>query len=184
MDQLKVLRLYLAVRLHFTNKKYDIFQYKAAVKNCNDLTLGKSIQRKRLIERLAKRFSTPGEVIGYLFPQWLYSDGSSLYDIIDSEDNYIRWQKFRTAPSYFVISECANYELSELFEGEVPKIIHLIMNGEISIETGVALQKIYGYLDDRDYFIFNRICGKIIKSVGFINIDKEKIAMELDYAKA
>jgi hypothetical protein len=180
MDRLKVLRLYLATRLHFTNDKYDIFQYKAAVKNCNDLTLNKSKQRRSLVERLAKRFNTPGQVMGYLFPQWLYSDGASLYDQIDSEDNYNRWQKFRSAPEYHVMNDLADYDINWIMSGDLPEIITLILAGKIQLETGVVLQKLYGFLSkDKDYFVYNRLCGKIIKSVGYITIDENLLRKEL-----
>lgn len=184
MDRLKVLKLYLATRLHFTDKGYDIFKYKAAVRNCNETTLASNKSRRALIERLANRFDNPGQVMGYLVPQWIYSNGAALYEPIFAEENYLRWQKFKIGIKHFVTSDLSDYDIKEIIMGTEPAILKLIKQGNVQIESAIVLQKLYEFLDlKQDYFINSRLCSTIIKSAGFTILDKDELKMELDYAK-
>ncbi len=185
MDPLTVLRIYLALRLHYTTKNYDIFKYNAAVKNINQNTLKQSVPRRMLVERLSKRFKSPSQVMGYLFPQWLYSNGQSLYDPSDSEDNYVKWQKFKANPNYYISRELCSYDCDELIMGDEPKILREVSKGNIAIESAIALQKVKPYLDlSKDYFVFNTMCNIIVKSTNFIKFDEDSVRMELNHEAA
>lgn len=183
MDPLKVLRLYLALNAHYKTKNYDIFEAKAAVKNCNISTLNSNAARKSLIDRLSRRFKTPAEVMGYLFPQWLYSAGTTLYDYSLAEENYNKWQKFRMNPNYYIHRDLGGWEAQELIMGNEPRILKEVSKGSIAIESAVALQKIKPYIDpNRDYFVFNTLCNTIVKSINFIKFDEDILRVEYETA--
>lgn len=180
MDQLKVLRLYMASKLHFTNKKYDIFESKAAVKNINITTYQSNKARKLLVDRLAKRFKTPGEVLGYIVPQWVYSNGTSLFDMMEAEENYAKWQKFRAGSTHLIVDDLYHYDVKKIIMGSEPEIFKLVLQNKVHIESAIALDKVINFIDlSTDYFVFSQLALTIKKSSGFINFDIEKVKTEL-----
>lgn len=185
MDPLKVLRIYLALRAHYSTKNYDIFKYNGAVKNCTYEQLNKNKARQVLIERLAKRFKLPSEIMGYLFPQWLYSNGTSLYNPIDSEENYVRWQKFKANPNYYIAIDLAHLDLDKIVMDEPSVILKEVSSGNIKLESAIAINKVKPFIDpSKDYFGFNTMCNTIVKSTNFIKFDEEIVRMELGYEAA
>lgn len=177
MDSLKVLRLYLATRLHFTNEKYDIFDQRAKVRGVTRKALESGTARYILIERIAKRFNTPSEVMKFLVPQWIYSNGADLYSPSQSEDNYVRWLKFKSAPDYFIRQDLHD---KNLFWGNPGVILKAVQQNTITIESAIAIHKTYGILLDADYFVYNSLANTIKKSVNFIKFNENSVKEECE----
>lgn len=179
MDRLKVLRVYLALRAHYTNKNYDIFKYEGRISNCTYAVLEKNATRKMLVDRLSKRFKTPGEVMGYLLPQWLYSNGASMYNPSESEDNYTKWQKFKSNPDYYISNDISGLNLQEMIIGESPLILKEVVRGNTMIESAIAINKVTNFLDtSKDYFLFSSLCNIIVKSSNFIKFNPQIVQLE------
>jgi hypothetical protein len=178
MDQLKVLQLYLACRAHF-NSKYDIFENKARIKNVSVETLNKNLARKLVVERIARQCKTPGEVLGYIVPQYVYSYGQSLFDPQEALANQEKWTRFKLNPTYHILSDLQEYDLN-IISGDIPEIFKLVTRGTIQIESAIALQKVYKWIDpNKDYFIFESMKNIIVKSERFLQVDENRIRQEI-----
>lgn len=177
MNSKRVLELYLACRAHFTSD-YDIVKYNAHIRVPENDT---NKSRSYLIDRLSKRFNKAPDLMGFLIPQWIYSDGKSFFDNELAEDNYTRWQKFRTGSTYHVLTDIVDKQ--KLFESE-KTILESVLRGDIKVETAIALHKVSNVLGSEDVFPYEKLRTKIIKSTPFIKVDENVIKMEFEHVSA
>lgn len=176
MDILLAFRLYTALRLHFTSA-YDITKYGGKVPGCNMANVNKNPQRKYLIERMARRFVKPNDLVQYVVAQYAYAQGTAIYDPMIADENYTRWEKNRMATTQNMLDDLHQRDIPALISGEPPEILKLVLRGEIRIETAVALNGLLNF-NDKDYFGFGEIGGIINKLARFVQFDRERIEKE------
>lgn len=179
MDRLKVFQLYMAVKLHFTSAKYDIFEHKARVPNITHANLSKIPARLRLIEHLARRFDSPQLLMEFLVAQYAYSASessalSSLYDPMSADENYALWNRKKVAMSQMIIDDLYDRDILAITSGDQPEILSLVASGAINVETAAALQKIYPFTR-KDYFVFQYLGGIIEKLGRWVRFDEARI---------
>ena len=175
MNNKQALQLYLACRAHFTSD-YDIVQYRARIRTPE---IDTSKPRIILIDKLAKRFKGSPDLMGFLIPQWIYSDGKSFFDNELAEENYIRWQKFRKGSTYHVLSDIIG-KPKKLFSSD-KSVLESILRGDIKIETAIALQRVSNLLQSDDVFPYEKLKTKIVKSTPFIKVDEKVIKTEFEH---
>ena len=175
MTNKRALELYLACRAHFTSD-YDIVKYNAHIR-VPDVDTNKS--RSYLIDKLAKRFNKAPDLMGFLIPQWIYSDGKSFFDNELSEDNYSRWQKFRKGSTYHVLTDIVD-KPHKLFSSD-KSMLESVLRGDIKIETAIALQKFNAIPESVDIFPYEKLKLKIIKSTPFVKVDEKVIKTEFEH---
>lgn len=176
IDPIVGLKLYMAVKLHFTSK-YDIFEYGGRVPNISSDSLNKISARKALILRLCKRFKTNNEMVQYLVSQYAYTDNSALYDPMIAEENFDRWNKNKISMTQIILDDLYEKDVKEIIMGPDPKIFRMIVGGSVNIESATALNNILDFVKE-DYFVFNNIAVKIKKLRRFIRFDKERVIKE------
>jgi hypothetical protein len=181
MEPFEVYRLYLALKLHFTTKSYDITKTKGAVRakketflKRKDLTsirkMARDFKRSEVIDILVANFVS-GDKWGGIFDagllethkKWLTSKQRMLYNFSTDLDNILfRMEKDGVK--------------SAIHEGSHPLIFRMIMGRDINLETVVMLEKLRPFVSEyKDDFVLEDTCLLVSKYKPFVRFDKEKI---------
>ncbi len=189
-----VYRMYLALKLHFTNPKYDYFQYegKTSAKE-------KTYQQRNdfwFFETLAKKH-TKEEIQNYLLASFVYSEDPKALWIGDikrnGSDRYVVRQKQMERLSYSFMSDCNTVddyleregdEFNSLFETKhssyngPPPLLKLYVKKQITLETLLIFDIILGFTKQWDRHLvdplWESISMKIKKYKPFLSINKNK----------
>lgn len=180
MDPYEVYRLYLALRLHFTNEKYDITKTKGGVRPSRQAFL----KRNDLfsIRKMAKTKSKQ-EIIDFLVANFVAGNQwGGVFDS-ESEQTYKEWQKRMQRLTYQFKEDLETMfrdgDPFEFEEGKHPSILKLYLGKKISIESIAILEKL-GYVSSieneflTDDIIWKDFIHLVKKYKIFIKIDKDK----------
>lgn len=186
LNPLECYRTYIAIKNHFTQKKYDFHKYNGKVK----ASLQSFYKRKdRFWFEKMSRTKTEDEIKNFFVANFASCDDPQtlwIGEIIkNGEQNYKNWQKKLQSLTY-IFKE----ELDVIFSGgdvvsnfkvigsKHPRIIKLYLSGKISLETLVILNKILNYKSNYDKNLVDPIWEftsmKIEKYSPFIHIDMDK----------
>ena len=169
----------MAVKLHFTTEKYDVFEMngrvagsRAAFDKRND---------RGLFEKLAKKFDNDQEYIQFLVANFAYGHKNVVYSN-ESDEYYRNWMKrkeSRTQQFNADLSNIINHlemnriPASQLYSVDtgMPELLNLYLGGHVSIETMVILQDFDNYLSEweplimlwHDSFLTIRKCTRFVK---------------------
>jgi hypothetical protein len=175
--------LFLALRTHFTNAKYDFFQMHGKLR-ANKESYNKRHDRF-FFEKLAKEYNAE-ELRDFYISNFL-EDKHYVTEMIEdgSQRNYIEYQRRRQALSYNFTSE-----LERIFsdsstgpfitsDSEYPNIINLYLRRILSPETMIILDDFILYSDKFnkylcDDIIWSKIYLKLRKYKPFLKYDKNK----------
>ena len=162
MEPFEVYRLYLALKLHFTKKDYNITKTKGAVRASQNAFLKrKDLTAMRKLARDYKR----REIIDLLVANFVSGDKwGGVFDA-NAKETYEMWKSRKHKLDYIFEQDIAKIELEMEKEGIAspfasedgyhPLIYRLYFGHLISIETLVVLDKIYNYvtMDSDDIFL-------------------------------
>ena len=181
MDPFEVYKVYMALKLHFTTKSYDITQTKGAVRAKKETflkrkdimsfrKLARDFKRSEIIDILVANFVS-GDKWGGIFDasllethkKWLTNKKRMLYNFSTDLDNILfRMEKDKIK--------------SAIFEGGHPLIFRMIMGQDINLETVVMLEKLRPFVSKySDDFVLEDTCLLVSKYKPFVRFDKEKI---------
>ena len=183
-------RLYLALKQHFTNEKYDFYRYEGKV-NAKEETYQ---QRNDFyfFETLARKLSDKEAKEYFLASFILAEDPKKVWvgDIKrDGKDNWLVWQKQIQSRSYLfeqdisrLVSHMENSELSfnNLFQtsGGHPPLLKLHFKGQISFDTLLIMDVIFHFTSQWDKYLkdplWERTSFKIKKCKPFMSISTDK----------
>jgi len=190
MEPFEVYKLYLALRLHFTQLSYDITKTRGAVKASE-----KSFLKRRdlfAMRKLARDYKRR-EVIDLLVANFVSGDKwGGVFDA-SAKETYDEWKSRKQKRDYTFEQDVAKIKLEmekeeitnpfESIGGYHPLVYRLYFGHLISIETLVVLDKTFNYaiLDTDDIFLQD-INLLIKKYRPFVRItDKMKIELENFY---
>lgn len=154
IEPFEVYKLYLALKLHFTKKEYDITQTKGAVKVKQETFL----KRKDLtaIRKLARDYKR-SEIIDFLVSNFV--SGEKWGGLFDVEANrvYKDWLSRKAKREYIFEQDVAKIEL-EMQKNSIdnpfveknsqhPLTFKLYFANMITIETVVLLDKVFNFVD-------------------------------------
>lgn len=170
MEPFEVYKLYLALKLHFTKKDYDITKTKGAVRASQnaflkrrDLTamrkLARDYKRKEIIDLLVANFVS-GDKWGGVF------DASA-------KETYENWKSRKLRRDYTFEQDVAKIKL-EMEKGNIDNpfessggyhalVYRLYFGKQVSIETLVVLDKMYNYVNIESDDVFLQDINLIIK---------------------
>ena len=175
-------RCYLSLKNHFTKDHYDYHKYRGKTR----ATVQAFYKRKDRFwfEKFA-RSKNDKEVEEFFVSNFIYStDPATMWIgemIKDGEGRYTEWKKKVQSLSY-VFRE----EIDSLFDGKKvddvfdcskghPPILKGYLGGDISIETMVICNEVFGYAKDFDKRlkdpVWETVSRKIKKYSPFLNID-------------
>ena len=175
-------RCYLSLKNHFTKDHYDYIKYRGKTR----ATIQAFYKRKDRFwfEKFARK-KNDKEVEEFFVSNFIYStDPATMWIgemIKDGEGRYTEWKKKVQSLSY-VFRE----EIDSLFDGKKvddvfdcskghPPILKSYLGGDISIETMVICNEVFGYVKDFDKRlndpVWETVSRKIKKYSPFLNID-------------
>ena len=187
VDGFKAYKYFMAIKLHFTTEKYDVFEAngrvsgsRAAFEKRND---------RLLFEKLAKKFDKDQEFIQFLVSNFAYGHKNVVYSN-ESDEYYNIWTKRKEARTQTFLNDMnilVNYlEMNALKEEDLystddgmPLLLNMFIGNHITLETMVILQDFEDYLTKweplimmwHDYFLTIR------KSNRFVKYDKNKLQL-------
>jgi len=185
VDGYKAWKLYMAVKLHFTTQKYNVFNNRGHVKGARDTFYNRN--DRFIFERLARKFPTERDLIQYFVANFAYDNGEVVYEQADGETNLTKWNKRKQSISQVFESDLHNIILhleknslteKQLYESSgIPEIFKLYLGGYVTIETMVILDHYANYLANNSQI--NLLLGeeylRIEKCKGFIKFDKDRL---------
>lgn len=180
MTSYDVYKLYAALRLHFTDPKYDITVTKGRMRN-----LRQSFEKRKdtqYMYKLANEYKR-AEVIDILVANFVAgSDTANIYTG-NFIENYKKYLTRRKRMLYNLDVDLDNIlfrmekeDLKSAMEGTHPLIFRMYMGGDIQIETLVIMEKLYPYVEDyASDFVLEHICLLVKKYKPFVRFDKDNV---------
>jgi hypothetical protein len=188
VDGYKAWKLYMAVKLHFTTNKYNVFNNRGHVKGARETFYSRN--DRFIFERLSRKFATEQEIIQYYVANFAYGNGSVVYVDSESDANLVKWNKRKQSVSqvfendlHFLVLHLEKERMTKedlfRFNGSNPPVILKLFLGDfVTIETMVILDKFTGYLANWELkinLLFEDEWRRIEKCKGFIKFDSERL---------
>ena len=184
IDPFESYKLYNALKLHFEQDGYDAFKYnfKTNVKPTSFLKR----KDKYFFAKVARQYEN--DMMGYYVANFKHGV-SYVGEMINEcgEENYKNHKRIlESIHRHFsvdinILSEqkVGFEELFESYDGQLPFVIQLWMQEEISLETVVILNSIFGFIGREsekitDTIIWPEIKRKIEKYTPFVNYNRDK----------
>lgn len=178
MDDFTAYKLYLAIKLHFSQKSYDVFQTRGAVRGISYEAFKKKKEAAWFVG-LSRKFNNPKEFVQYLVACAAYGSISDVFDYQTSFDNYALWLKNKQRTTRIILDDLDEIEdLSSLINDTPPKILRMLIADRIHVETAVAINRYKNFVDpllEQDYLIFSREGLRIKKLDRFVKYNTDEI---------
>ena len=152
MDGFAAYKYFMAIKLHFTSEKYDVFEKNGRVTGSRE-TFEKR-NDKLLYEKLAKKFSTDNELIQFLVANVAYGHMNVVYSS-ESDEYYQHWQRRKESITRVFEIDCrtivefmSDLEKNDIYciEDGFPLLLKMYLGKHITLETMVILQDFDDYL--------------------------------------
>ena len=198
MDGFKAYRYYLAIKLHFTTDRFNVFENRGSVRGTRDAFNARN--DRYIFEKLATKRPDDKEIIQFFVSNFAYGNDQAIYAGQEAEDNYLQWQKRKQSMTKIFVDDLAtlitHIELNKLkptaifqfTENEYPVALKLFVGGKIAIETLNIIDDMTGMLDDwvvhpSVRYIWEAEMRRIKKLTGFVKYDKIKIGKIFQHFK-
>ena len=185
MDGFSAYRYYLALKLHFTTDKYDVFETNGRVAASRPAFEKRN--DKNLFERIAIKKSSPRELIDFYVANFANYNLTMMYDQGEAEKYHTKWMKNKESLSYNFTKDCALIERSsskDPFDSSdgSPDLMNLYVGGKVGVETMSILNDYDGYIDrwGNIEFIWSTQFRTIKKLKRFIKYDSYKLYSTYD----
>ena len=189
MDGFKAYKYYMAIKLHFTKPKYDVFKTRGNVRGSRDAF--NSRNDRYIFEKLADKYSTDRDIIQFFVSIFAYGEGTEFYGT-EADGYYELWRKRKESitnvfqndlATTINICDIEKQDKRRLFkskDGELPILLTLFLAGRISIETLSIINDIDPFIDDweNDTAVNLVLSDKLLrikKLQGFVKYSKNKL---------
>ena len=181
MTGFQVYSTYVSIKSHFTGK-YDYFKYnkKTRVK----IETYNKRKDKYFFEKLGKKFNNLIEVENFFCSNMIYNPNIWIGDYLDDscDDVYSEWTKKQQSFEYIFKNECQlifeNENCFFIKNKQYPKILTMVLQNEISIETLIFLDKKFNLFQLWDKMfqdvIWKEFSQRIKKYSPFLKFDQDK----------
>lgn len=176
-------RYYMSIKMHFESDTYDAVKY-----NFKTSATPKSFWKRKdkyHFGKIANKFNDPSEMINFFVAQFV-SDKKWVGEMLNDDETWTDWQKRNQSLSYLFEQDINKLSakvdnFNDLFRptfSPYPTLVYYYIQGEISIETVVILDKLVEFtktLPVSDTIIWPEISKKIRKYSVFLNPDLSKM---------
>jgi hypothetical protein len=190
VDGFKAYRYYLAIKLHFTTDKFNVFENRGNVKGTREAFNARN--DRYIFEKLAMKRPNDKDIIQFFVSNFAYGNDTAIYAGQEAEENYQEWQRRKQSVTKIFIDDLANMityietnklKHSALFnftENEYPVALKMFLGRKIAIESLRIIDDLTGILDKwKDNptvkYIWDDELRRVIKLTGFVKYDKIKI---------
>jgi hypothetical protein len=197
MDGFKAYKYYMAVKLHFTSKKYNVFETRGHVKGTRDAFNARN--DRYIFEKLGQKYDDR-EIIQFFVSNFAYGNDTAIYGNSEADELYFEWQKRKQAITKTFIDDLANimnmcdvhkFNKDTIFksqDGDLPLLTSMFLSGKITIETMRMIDDIEPFVDswENDPMIKIVLGDKLLrieKLKGFVKYDSDKITKVFNHFK-
>lgn len=190
MDGFKAYRYYLALKLHFTSEKFNVFENRGNVKGSREAFEARN--DRYIFEKLARKIGNDRDIIQFFVANFAYGNESAIYAGQEADDNLAEWNKRKQSITKIFIDDLASLltyveinklPTSSIFDfnfNEYPAALKLFLGNKISIETLVIINEldhvVEHWLDNPTVqHIWSNELLRIKKLIGFVKYDKDKL---------
>ena len=190
MDGFKAYRYYLAIKLHFTTDKFNVFENRGNVRGTREAFNARN--DRYIFEKLARKFNSDRDIIQFFVANFAYGNETAIYAGQEADDNLAEWTKRKQSITKIFVDDLASLltyvEINKLpttsiFDfnfNEYPAALKLYLGGQISIETLVIINELDHVVEHwLDNPTVQHIWGsdflRIKKLTGFVKYDKIKL---------
>lgn len=181
MDGFRAFKYYMALKLHFTDPKFDVFVNRGRVKG----TLQRFQMRndRLLFEKLAKQFPIDKEYIQYIASNLMYDNPDVVYQSDEGMANYKEFLRRRQSITRVfqddldtIVKSGAQYKI---VDDNIPDVIQLLISKKITIETAVILNQLDDFIgkieSNHVHLMFGNLIMRIVKSTKFVKYNSYKV---------
>jgi hypothetical protein len=189
MDGFKAYRYYLAIKLHFTSEKFNVFENRGNVKGTREAFTARN--DRYIFEKLANKYNDDREIIQFFVANFAYGNESAIYEGQQAEENLVEWIKRKQSITQRFIDDLATIlthtEVNRLpqtsifnfIDSAYPVTLELFVGGKVSIETLRIIDDFYPIIakwqDNTSIkYIWNQELLRIKKLTGFVKYDRIK----------
>ena len=196
MDGFTLFKYDRVVKLHFTNRKYDIFEQKA---KANGLTFENFLAKSdyAVYNAISRKFTSESQAVQFFVANYAYKNNNPIHNLAASDRNLNIWNKRKQAITHTfkedlgVISlhlEKKKLNVSDLFQSttSLPELFKVYLSGLISIETLYLINKIESYVEEWDKhhsLIWGSEFLLIERLDKFVQYDEETVKKIYEYFK-
>jgi len=175
MDGFKVFKYYLAIKLHFTNTKYNVFERKGRLKGTRESFLTRNDHF--LFDKIGRKFDNDKQLIQYIAANFMYGNPNVVYNDSEAEENFQLYTKRRQS-----ITKVFSDDVQRIIDSgnKSPDILQLYLAGKITIESAVILNDLENSISRlKEKESTNLLWGddilRIEKAKGFVKYDAHKV---------
>ena len=190
MDGFKAYRYYLAIKLHFTTDKFNVFENRGHVRGTREAFNARN--DRYIFEKLAQKMPDDSEIIQFFTSNFAYGNDTAIYAGQEADDNFVEWQKRKqsitkifiddlaTMMTYIEVNKLKNSALFTFTEDEYPVALRMFVGGKITIETLRIMDDFAGIVDEwKNHpsvkYIWDDELRRVTKLTGFVKYDKIKL---------
>ena len=198
MDGFKAYRYYLAIKLHFTTDKFNVFENRGHVRGTREAFNARN--DRYIFEKLAQKMPDDREIIQFFASNFAYGNDTAIYAGQEADDNYVEWQKRKqsitkifiddlaTMMTYIEVNKLKNTALFTFTEDEYPVALRMFVGGKITIETLRIIDDFAGIVDEwKNHpsvkYIWDDELRRVTKLTGFVKYDKIKLGTIFNHFK-
>ena len=194
MTGFKAFRYYIALKLHFTKEKFNVFENKGHIKG--SYAAFDARNDKYLFEKLAKKFPKDQDIIQFIVANLSIGNDNIIYGMEEAEENYIQWIKRKQSITHTFLndintiqleSEKNNYNLDQIINctlNQFPYIIKLYLGKLICMESIVILNDfvpmIAKWKQEPSLILLENDILRIEKLKGFVKYNRDKIEKQVN----
>jgi len=186
----KAYKYYMAVKLHFTTDKYNVFDTGGKVKGSVDAFKRRSDRFH--FENIAHKISEDKKLIQYYVANFAYGNPGMIWEQEEAQKNYVTWVKRRESIAYIfredtmkILDHCEKERLDKnrlysFVGGDYPELLKLYIGKHITLETMRILDDFDNYLNewklnDSLALLWDGERRRIEKCKRFVKYDKARI---------
>jgi len=191
MNGFKAYRYYVALKLHFTTDKFNVFENKGHVKGSYETFNARN--DRHLFDKLARRFDTDQELIQFMVSNFVYGNPNMIYNQEEAEQNYTEWKRVKESITKVfkddlntieLEAQMNKYSLEQIYNctnNDFPVIIKLYLGKRINPQTISIISDIHEPIaewknDSTMGLILENELRILYKIKGFFKYDKDKLS--------
>ena len=194
MTGFKAFRYYIALKLHFTKEKFNVFENKGHIKG--SYAAFDARNDKYLFEKLARKFPKDQDIIQFIVANLSIGNDNIIYGMEEAEENYIQWIKRKQSITHTFLndintiqleSEKNNFNLDQIINctlNQFPYIIKLYLGKLICMESIVILNDfvpmIAKWKQEPSLILLENDILRIEKLKGFVKYNRDKIEKQVN----
>lgn len=188
MDGYQAYKFYLAIKLHFSSEKFDVFFNKGALKYSREKFNTRN--DKLIFDKLSRKFNSEKDYIQYIASNFMYGNPDVVYSGSDAEDNYIEYIKRKESITKIFKDDLdiittyyekhPNESAINCTNNTLPYIISLYLSNQITLESLRILDDKLNIIHQLKmenqtlYKMFQDVLLIVEKSKGFVKYSFEK----------